>query len=61
MKKPVNPDQQWIMPDGRPTLYFLELVQQLSKNSLELSATAPTNGQVMIYNGTTKLWDPGAN
>jgi peptidoglycan hydrolase-like amidase len=24
-------------------------------------AVAPTNGQVLVYNATTKLWTPGAN
>jgi hypothetical protein len=27
----------------------------------DVSTTAPTNGQVLIYNTTTKLWTPGAN
>jgi hypothetical protein len=27
----------------------------------DVSTTAPTNGQVLIYNSTTKLWTPGAN
>lgn len=60
MKKPVEPDFQWIRPDGRPTQYFLELVQSLSKNSFgePVSTTPPTNGQVMAYNDTTKLWEP---
>jgi len=27
----------------------------------DVSTTAPTNGQVLVYNSTTKLWTPGAN
>ncbi len=27
----------------------------------DVSPTAPTNGQVLIYNSTTRLWTPGAN
>lgn len=27
----------------------------------DVSTTAPTNGQVLIYNSTTHLWTPGAN
>lgn len=27
----------------------------------DVSTTAPTNGQVLIYNDTTKLWTPGTN
>lgn len=27
----------------------------------DVSTTAPTNGQVLIWNDTTKLWVPGAN
>ena len=30
-------------------------------NLPDVSITAPTNGQVLIYNSTTKLWTPGAN
>ena len=27
----------------------------------DVSTLTPTNGQVLIYNSTTKLWTPGAN
>ncbi len=27
----------------------------------DVSTTAPTNGQVLIWNSTTMLWTPGAN
>lgn len=30
-------------------------------NLPDVSTTAPTNGQVLIYNSTTKLWTPGTN
>lgn len=63
MKKSVEVDFQWIKPDGKPTQYFAELIQNMSRNGLGegVSTTAPTNGQVMIYNSTTRLWTPGAN
>lgn len=63
MKRAVEPSFQWIKPDGTPTQYFAELIQSLSANGLGqgVAVTAPTNGQVMIYNSTTRLWTPGAN
>lgn len=30
-------------------------------NSPAVSKTAPTNGQVLIYNSTTQLYTPGTN
>jgi hypothetical protein len=27
----------------------------------DVSTTSPTNGQVLIWNSTTKLWAPGSN
>jgi len=27
----------------------------------DISTVAPTNGQVLIYNSTSKLWVPGTN
>ena len=58
MKKPVESDFQWIRPDGKPTQYFLELIQSLSKNSMTMpvSVTEPANGQFLVYNSTTKQW-----
>lgn len=38
---------------GLERLGFLDLA--------DVSTTAPTNGQVPIYNSTTKLWTPGSN
>lgn len=63
MKKAVDPSFKWINPDGTPTQYFAELIQNLSANGLQnkVSVTAPTNGQVMLFNATTGLWTPGAN
>lgn len=63
MKKPFNNNVQWIKSDGYPTDYFRDLIQSLSQNGLQnrVSVTAPTNGQVMIFNSTTGLWQPGAN
>lgn len=63
MKKPVEPDFQWIRPDGKPTQYFLELIQDMHARiaTMPVSKTEPTNGQVLIYNSTTKQYEPGAN
>jgi len=63
MKKPVEGDFQWIRPDGKPTQYFLELVQELSRNGLTkpVSKTEPTNGQVLKYVSSTGLWTPGTD
>ena len=63
MKKPVEPDFQWIKPDGKPTQYFLELLRNLSDNGLTMpvSSTAPTDGQVLKYVSATGLWTPGTD
>ena len=63
MKKPVDPKQAWVNPDGTPTLYFLELIQNLSANGLteRVSGTAPSNGQVLKYVSATGLWTPGTD
>jgi hypothetical protein len=44
------------------TEYFqsIQTFQNLA-NLRDVSTTAPTNGQVLIYNSTTKLWTPGTN
>lgn len=63
MKKSVEAEYQWIKADGKPTQYFYEVVKSLYDNGLsqKVSATSPTNGQVMLFNSTTGLWTPGAN
>lgn len=63
MKKSVDPSFKWINPDGTPTQYFAELIQNLSANGLSkpVAKTEPTNGQVLIYNSTTGQYEPGAN
>lgn len=60
MKKPVEPDFQWIKPDGKPTQYFLELVRNLSENGLTMpvASTAPANGDVLTFSTTTNKWEP---
>lgn len=60
MRKPVEPDFQWIKPDGRPTVYFAELIRSLSNRSLTMpvAVTEPANGDVLTYNGTTGQWEP---
>jgi len=63
MRKPVETDFQWIKPDGKPTQYFSELMQNIVRNlpTEAVSAVSPTNGQVLIYNAATKLYVPGSN
>jgi hypothetical protein len=60
MRKPVESDFQWIKPDGKPTQYFLELIQSMSERTVTMpvSKTEPANGDVLTYNGTTKQWEP---
>lgn len=60
MKKPVEPDFQWIKPDGKPTQYFLELIQNMSENGLTMpvSKTALANGDVLMFSTTTNKWEP---
>ncbi len=62
-KKPIDGNLQWMTADGKPTLYFLELMQNLQKNGLgeAVSITAPTNGQVLKYVSATGLWTPGTD
>jgi hypothetical protein len=63
MKKPVDTGFKWINPDGTPTQYFAELIQNLSENGLgqKVSTTAPTNGQVLKFVSATGLWTPGTD
>lgn len=63
MRKQVDNSIQWIRSDGRPTQYFLELIQQLSANSLTkpVSNTDPTNGQIVKYVSATGLYTPSAD
>lgn len=60
MKKPVEPDFQWIKPDGKPTQYFLELIRNLSENGLNMpvATTAPVNGDVLTFSTTSNKWEP---
>jgi hypothetical protein len=39
---------------------FMQAHQRLAQMP-DVSTVAPTNGQVLIYNATTRLWTPGAN
>ena len=63
MKKPVESEFQWIRPDGKPTQYFLELIQDMHARTLTLpvSKTDPTNGQVLKYVSSTGQWTPGTD
>lgn len=67
MSKPFPaPDVPIGTVDGNPVFMsqtFYEYFQQHHKLAQlpDVSTVAPTNGQVLIWNDTTKLWVPGAN
>lgn len=50
---------------GRFTPDWYDIIKGLERLGLldlpDVSPTAPTNGQVLVWNSTTKLWTPGAN
>lgn len=50
---------------GRWTGDYYDIIKGLERlgffDLADVSTTAPTNGQVMIYNSTTGKWTPGAN
>jgi hypothetical protein len=48
---------------GFMTQAWYEYFQSIRKLGLlpDVSPTAPTNGQVLIYDSTTQLWTPGVN
>lgn len=39
---------------------YFQSIQKLSQLP-DVSTTAPTNGQVLLWNSTTMRWTPGAN
>lgn len=63
MKKAFDPSFKIVNPDGTPTQYFAELMQNVIANGLNMpvSKAVPTNGQVPIFNSTTGQYEPGAN
>lgn len=50
---------------GRFTPDWYDIIKGLERLGLvdlaDVSTTAPTNTQVLVWNDTTKLWTPGAN
>lgn len=48
---------------GRMTQIWYEYLSQHQKLAQlpDVSPTAPANGQVLIFNSTTKLWTAGTN
>lgn len=62
MSKKSVPDRDaaWIDPQGRPTPSFLEYIKDLDARALteKVSVTAPTNGQFLVYNSSTGLYEP---
>lgn len=50
---------------GRWTQEYYDIIKGLERLGLldlfDISTTAPTNGQVMIYDATAKKFVPGAN
>jgi hypothetical protein len=65
MKVVPKPDRSTplLAPDGQHiNNAWDEFFAYLSSLNLPaVSRTAPTNGQVLIYNSTTQLYTPGAN
>lgn len=64
--KPIpGPSVPMIDKDGRITQAWYEYLKSREligiANLSDVSATAPTNGQVLIYNSTTLKYTPGAN
>lgn len=55
----IDPDTGCFVPDWWDVLKALEKLGML--DLADVSTTAPTNGQVPIYNSTTKLLTFGAN
>lgn len=60
------PDVQVIDPKtGLFTIDYYDFFKRLERLGLldlaDVSTTAPTNTQVLIWNDTTKLWTPGSN
>lgn len=49
--------------NGQMTLAWYEYLQGHQKlvQLPDVSTTSPTNGQVLTWNTTTKLWTPAAN
>lgn len=62
MRKQLPPnDIVWVTPQsGRPTEILYEYIKNLEGRSLgvPVSLTAPTSGQVYVYNSTTGLLEP---
>lgn len=50
---------------GKWTVDYYDIIKGLERLGLldlaDVSTTAPTNTQVLVWNSTTKLWTPGAN
>ncbi len=65
MRKQIPPrDLQWIDAQGRPTEIFFDYLKNLESRSLgqPVSITdTPANGETPLYNGTTGVWEFGAN
>lgn len=56
---PIDPKTgQWV-PDYYD--FFKNLERLRIVDLADVSTTAPTNGQVLIYVTADKLWEPGAN
>ena len=65
MARPLPPlDVPVVNPaTGAMTQAWFEYFQSHHKLSQlpDVSTISPTNGQVLIWNATTKLWTPGSN
>lgn len=50
---------------GKWTVDYYDIIKGLERLGVldlaDVSPTAPTNTQVLVWNSTTKLWTPGSN
>lgn len=56
----IDPKTGQFTPDGYDVFKALERLGLLDLFGID-TTTAPTNGQVLIYNSTSGLWKAGAN
>jgi hypothetical protein len=55
----IDPNTGRFTPDGYDVFKALERLGLLDLSGVD--PTAPTNGQVLVYNSTSGLWKAGAN
>ena len=64
MRKQVPPrDLRWIDDQGRPTDQFFDFIKNLDSRTFpqQVANTEAADTEVMIFNSTTGVFEPGAN